>query len=797
VATNHYRGSAGYLPEAMTSFVGRQTEMAAAKLRMSESRLVTLIGAPGVGKTRLAIELAGGARRAFPDGVWMVDLASLNDPTNVAQTVLTTLGVADQSTRSLDEKLIGPLRERLALVLLDNCEHVLEETALLTAWLLRSCHKLHFLATSQEPLDIDGEYTFTLPPLSAPDPRFVPKLEAMSDYESVQLLVERVRAMRPAFEVTEDNRESVTQLCAQLDGLPLAIELAATRLRSLDVADVVKRLDSRFALLVGGHRDWWPRQQTLRALMDWSYERCTPEEKVLWMRMSVFTGSFDLDDAEEICSGEDLPHDAVAGVVDQLVSKSLIAIDQAEGRVRYRLLMTVRAYGAENLHAHGDAEDLRRRHRDHYLRIARAAADSFQLGHTESLARLRRDHPNLRAALAWSLSLPEEAQAGAALAGALQYHWFTDVLLSEGLGWLEQALEAAPDPTPERAEALWAAGLLALTKGQLDRTAAWFAECSRIGASLGDPSISARDAHGRAYVKLFSGDMAGSLELFETAIAGHRQAGEVAWELSAHYSAIIACAYAGSFERAHALSRDAIILCDRHGDRWARGFVNWATGVLEWREGNLDAARDLALAALDGERQLKRGLCVAYSLELLSWIAAATGSFERVARLQGAARAVWTAMGTEVRYGPQVRAESADALNLATEALGETRCELLLSGQEAMSIEDAAAFALESRDPCSQRATDGPDDALLPLSSREREVATLIASGKSNKAIAERLVLSPRTIDGHVERIFTKLGFQSRTQVATWISQRTQHDVERPEADRVPPDRVVGGVIYP
>jgi predicted ATPase/DNA-binding CsgD family transcriptional regulator len=774
MATDPHGGSAGYLPEAMTSFVGRQTEMAAAKARMSESRLVTLVGAPGVGKTRLAIELARGARRAFPDGVWMVDLASLDDPDKVGQTVLTVLGVADQSTHSLDVKLLGPLRERLALVLLDNCEHVLERVALLTAWLLRSCRKLHFLATSQEPLSIDGEYIFTLPPLSAPDPRFPPKLEAMRDYESVQLLVERVRAMRPGFEVTEDNREAVTQLCAQLDGLPLAIELAATRLRSLDVSDVVKRLDRRFALLVGGHRDWWPRQQTLRALMDWSYERCTPKERVLWMRMSVFAGSFDLHDAEEICSGEDLPHEIVAGVLDQLVSKSLIAIDQAEGLVRYRLLMTVRDYGAENLRTHGDAEDLRRRHRDHYLRIARAAADSFQLGHTESLARLRRDHPNLRAALAWSLSLPQEAQAGAALAGALQYHWFTDVLLSEGLGWLEQALDAAPNPTPERAEALWAAGLLALTKGQLDRTAAWFAECSRIGASLGNPSISARDAHGQAYVKLFSGDMAGSLQLFEMAIARHRLAGEVAWELSAHYSAIVACAYADRFERARELSHDAIVLCDRYGDRWARGFVLWATGVLEWREGNLDAARDLALAALDGERQLKRGLCVAYSLELLSWTAAAQGSFERVARLQGAARAVWTAMGTEVRYGPQVRAESAAALDRARQALGESRCARLLVAQEAMSIDEAAAFGLDSRDPRAHCSTDDAGDALYPLTAREREVASLIAGGKSNKAIAERLILSPRTIDGHVERILNKLGFQSRTQVATWVSQRTQ-----------------------
>src|SRR3954470_9191559 len=383
------------LPEAVTSFVGRRHELAATKARMSESRLVTLVGAPGTGKTRLAIQVGGGSLRAFPDGVWMVDLARLEDPDKVAHEMLAALDVPDHSARAPEERLVGHLRNRLALIVLDNCEHVLDTCALITARVLRSCPHVRVLATSREPLGIAGEHIYCVPALPPP--------------EAVQLLVERARALRPDFAVSDDNREAVDQLCAQLDGLPLAIELAATRLRSMEVHDVVRRLDRRFALLVGGHRDWRPRQQTLRALMDWSHELCTPEERLLWARLSVFAGSFGLAAVEDVCGD-------VVDVLDHLVTKSLVVMDGA----RYRMLMTVREYGAELLG--GAEEEFRRRHRDHYLRAARTAATAFQQGHTETLATLRLDHPNLRAALGWSLSRPQETRAGAALAGALQYH---------------------------------------------------------------------------------------------------------------------------------------------------------------------------------------------------------------------------------------------------------------------------------------------------------------------------------------------------------------------------------------
>lgn len=733
---------------------------------------MTLVGAPGVGKTRLATEVAARVQRAFADGAWMVELASLEDPGKVGQTVLAALGVAEPASRTRRDEDIYPLRDRTALVLLDNCEHVLDEVAMLTSWLLRSCPKLHFLATSREPLGIEGEHIHIVAPLSAPDPASPPPLEAMRGYESVQLLVERARAVRPDFAVTAENRDAIGQLCEQLDGLPLAIELAATRLRSLAVADVVTRLDRRFALLVGGHRDRRPRQQTLRALMDWSYERCTAEERTLWARLAVFAGSFGLEDVEEVCSGEDVPQDVIAHVLDSLVAKSLVTVDRAEELVRYRLLVTVRDYGAELLKAAGAEDELRRRHRDHYLRVARSVDNSFQQGQTRALTRLRREHPNLRAALAWSLSRPEEVRAGAALAGALQYHWFTDVFLREGMGWCERALDAAPDPTPERATALWVGALLALTHGQLARTAQWLEESRSIAERTGEGVNAARDAHGLGLVRLFAGDAPGSLAPFEAAIAGHRAAGEVAWELSSRYSAVVAFAYAEEFERGRAIGLEALDVCDRHGDRWARGFVHFAIGVLEWRDGKLEAARKHALQALEGERELIRGLCVAYSIELLSWIAAAQDASESAARLQGMARALWSAMGIGVGYGPGAREDSAEASRRVARALGDPKYQKLLDQQVNTTLEEAVSYALQdgTKPPVSQAPS--PAAALLPLSARESEVADLIAGGKSNKIIAQTLIVSPRTVDGHVERILAKLDLQSRTQIAAWVLER-------------------------
>ena len=368
--------AAGNVTSPVTSFVGRRHELAAAKQRMSESRMVTLVGVGGVGKTRLALRVAAESGKAFRDGVWMVDLASLTDQSRLAQTILSALEVRDQSARRDEDKLADHLKDRQLLIVLDNCEHLLVPSAVLADHLLRVSPGLRVLATSREPLGIDGEHLLTVPPLRTPtiDTDCTRPVEALAQYEAVQLLVDRAHAVQPDFDVTEDNHRSVARLCTWLDGIPLAIELAAARLRSLSVAEVVDRLGDRFGFLTGGSRAAQPRQQTLRAMINWSYELCTPEEQLLWARLSVFAGSFDLAAAEDVCSDDHLNAETVVDLVDHLVAKSLLVADRRGESVRYRMLVTVREFGGELLARAEQQEQLRRRHRDHYLGRARTMA---------------------------------------------------------------------------------------------------------------------------------------------------------------------------------------------------------------------------------------------------------------------------------------------------------------------------------------------------------------------------------------------------------------------------------------
>ncbi|MPY46091.1 AAA family ATPase, partial [Streptomyces phyllanthi] len=380
---------AGNLPAALTTFVGRRRDIAEIRRRLGAARLLTLTGVGGVGKTRLALEAAAAARKGFADGVWLVDLAPVRDPSAVAGATATALGVPDLGARPVLDQLTGHLARRRALIVLDNCEHLVDACAELAETLLSGAPELRVLATSRRTLGIAGEHVFTVPPLSVPD-------------EAVELLLDRASAIRPEFRVTGTNRDAVTRLCARLDGLPLAIELAASRLRTLTVEQLADRVEDRFALLTGGSRTARPRQRTLRALIDWSYELCGPAERLLWNRLSVFAGGFDLDAAEGVCSGDGVPRHEVLDLLDRLVAQSVVLTTEHEGTARYRMLETIRQYGRERLAEYGADEERRllRRHRDHFLSLAEhLAADWYGPGQEEALARLRTEHGNLRVAL--------------------------------------------------------------------------------------------------------------------------------------------------------------------------------------------------------------------------------------------------------------------------------------------------------------------------------------------------------------------------------------------------------------
>ena len=458
------------LPVQLTSFVGRERELAAVQQLLLVERLVTLTGAGGIGKTRLALQAAADLVDQFPDGVWLVDLAPLADPMLVPQAIATAVGVREQPEHPLLQTLEDFLRSRHLLLVLDNCEHLVAACAALADRLLRACPRLRILATSREPLGIAGETAWRVPPLTSPDPEHLPSLASLAQYEAVRLLLDRADLAAPSLALTQRNAAAVAQVCQQLDGLPLALELAAARVKVLSFEQLAARLGDRFRLLTGGSRSALPRQQTLRALVDWSYDLLTAPEQVLFRRLAVFAGGCTLEATEAVCAGDGIEPGEVLEHLARLVDKSLVVAEpSAAGEVRYRLPETIRQYSSDKLAQAGEGATLRGRHRDWCLALAERTGQ--EVLDPQRLMSLEREYDNLRSALRWSVD-SGEAEAGLRLATSLCDFWQVRGYSSEGCAWLAEllALPAAATATTARARALEWAGRLAYLQGDdLDR----------------------------------------------------------------------------------------------------------------------------------------------------------------------------------------------------------------------------------------------------------------------------------------------------------------------------------------
>jgi predicted ATPase/class 3 adenylate cyclase/DNA-binding CsgD family transcriptional regulator len=428
------------LPLQPTSFVGRETEIAAVTQALATTRLLTLTGAGGAGKTRLALQIAADLVATYPDGVWFVDLGPLADPALVAVTVAAVVGVRDTRERPAQEALVGVLRARRVLLVLDNCEHLVAACARLVETLLRSCASLRVLTTSRERLGIPGEAVWHVPSLTVPDPRQLPSVEQLLGFESVRLFVERAQLVVPAFTVTTQNAHAVLQVCSRLDGIPLALELAAARARVLTVEQIATRLDDRFRLLTGGSRTALRRQQTLRTLVDWSHDLLSERERVLFRRLAVFAGGWALEAAEGVCFGDGIDQGDVLDLLTGLVDKSLVLAEEQGDEKRYRFLETIRHYAAEKLDEAGETARSRDCHRDWYVALAEQAEPELSgPAQIAWLDHLEATHDNLRAALEWSLET--DPARGVLLAGCLWRFWGQRGFLEEGLRRLRQALD--------------------------------------------------------------------------------------------------------------------------------------------------------------------------------------------------------------------------------------------------------------------------------------------------------------------------------------------------------------------
>ncbi|MEU1181608.1 LuxR C-terminal-related transcriptional regulator [Streptomyces sp. NPDC005820] len=794
-----------HLPVETTSFVDRRSELAEGRELLARARLVTLTGPGGVGKTRLAGRIAARVARAFPDGVRIVHLSGLHDPALVPLAVADALGLHDHSERPALDSLVERVRDRRLLLVVDNCEHLATACAALAGALLHGTPGIRVLATSRHRLGLTEEHLMEVRPLPVPDPDG--DLGAADGYPALALFADRAAAVVPGFRLTAANRSAVARLCRRLDGLPLAIELAAVRMRVLDVHQLLARLDDRYRLLTGGSPAVLPRHQTLRAAVDWSHELCDEREQAVWARLSVLAGSFDLEAAEAVCgavAGGSAPRaprvgpqrassanspgggtpgragysevlEAIAGLVD----KSVLCREAApDGGLRYRLLDTLRHYGLERLREMpGEERAARVRHRDWTQELAAACErEWFGSGQPGIVARLRAERDNIRAALDFSLTTPGEAHAGLRLAGTLWFHWHACGAPREGRYWLDRALDANPGPTPERARALWTAGLLAGCPEDLTRGRRRAEEARALAQRLGDRAEAAHADYAIGVIRLFSDDIPGALTHFRTAVARGRAPGQHLSLLGLdHVELACALAFLGRADEAIEVCEEIRRLCAEHGEQWVLSYGERILALAHTVKGDGERAEAHAREALRLKLAVHDVVGIGLTLDLLARIAADRGAHGRAALVLGGADRAWTDVDRD-RWGSAcLNATRRAAEDRVREAIGPAAYRRAYDRGAALALPELAARVLDDTgDGTGLPRPDGhPEEPPAPtvrLTRREAQVAGLVAEGLANQQIADRLVIARRTAEGHVERILSKLGFSNRSQIAAWVT---------------------------
>lgn len=581
------------LPILLSSFIGRERELADVKRLVAAHRLLTLTGPGGCGKSRLALAAAADLAEAFEDQISLVEFAALATPALVPQALAGTLGVREQPHRPITDSLIEALHSRRVLLLLDNCEHLIAAVAVLAETLLRACPSLHLLATSREALRLHGETVWPVPSLSWPDPDRLPPLDHLEQYDAVRLFVERTTAVVPSFGLTPQNARAVAQLCQHVDGLPLALELAAAQMPALSVEQLVARLEHSLHLFQGGSRTALPRQQTLRATIDWSYALLSEQERTLFHRLSVFAGGFTLAAAESVCAGDGLAHKEVLSSLASLVQKSLVVVVEHGDEGRYRLLETVRQYAQEKLELSGEAIARKLRHAAFFLTLAETAEPKLKSAERGRwLDRLEKDQENLRAALGFAHE-QQEVELALRLAGGLAWFWYFRGTLSEARGWLEAvlALEAGSAHSAPRAKAIWGAGALAWVQGDYTASRAFLEESMRLWRAETEQGGLAYALTLGGLVMELHGEHERARALQEESLALFRQVGDQ-WGLA------LALYWLGDtwrIQREHAPARalfeESLALFRKLGDPWGMALALQGLGAVAYRQSSYAEAR--------------------------------------------------------------------------------------------------------------------------------------------------------------------------------------------------------------
>jgi len=753
----------GNLPAESTSFIGRRRELAELRKQLTVARLVSLVGPGGVGKTRLAIRAATDLARGFPGGAWLVELADIRDPDLVANALIAALDLRAQASTEPQPLLLAYLRDKELLLVLDNCEHLLGAVAVLVAEVIKAAPGVRVIATSREPLSVPAEQVLPVPPLELPSARVSEPLDQVRQNEAVMLFAERAAAASGRFELDASNQAAVVDLCRQLDGLPLAIELAAVRARVLSPEQILERLSDRFGLLTGGSRAALPRHQTLQTTIDWSYELLVANERTLLRRLCVFAGRFTLDDVESVCISDDVPAPGALDLLTSLVEKSLVMKEDTRSLACFRLHETMREYARLKLQEALELETVELRCVSYYVSRCQGSAFQARFGLLEWLEWMDLEIDNVRSVLRWCLT-HGDFPSGIVLAASVGWYWITRAT-TEGVRWLDELLASGNGNPEADAWAYFIRGFLAVLQSDPEAARPALARAVAAARELGQLSPLSHSLSMASIAENTAGDRVSAKRFLDEAAVVTSGLDDLPAQVTLLQAQALDGFFEGDLERVKAASSEGARLSRDAGDLYSLEMMLMNVGLTALIAGDLDGSKPLFEEALRIAQQIDDRVAQYALLDALAYHAANSGRARLATKLLGAAETVRTGAGANVI--PFLAPLLAQAEELAIADLGAARFETELKAGKTLSRADAIGLALG--EPVHGLA---PPHAPAPelLGKREAEVARLVADGMSNKQIGARMFISVRTVDSHVRSILNKLGFNSRAQIAGWMA---------------------------